>query len=1089
MGKGSSAIPVADYHLTIHYGVCYGVFEQVNQIYIKELPVWCGRMTEPGSITVDLPELFGGDTSEGGPKGVMEVYFGTPDQIMTEATAAQYDLTPTTMPGYRNVASVMFRGATSEEGFKWITNNPYVPGAWINGTRIPKQLSEDFAIIYPNGRDYEDSVSDTVAYNTVTDRNPVAMGATVEDIDAGLVTIAYSVSGSSVSVPGGVPLSLSVMIEVRFFDVNDDEIPFTAVSQGGIVDGAGEEILSMALPSGTRLYEIELTALPTFPLGSSTTREQTGLLSFPSNGPSWCEIDGSLASLPQANPAHMIYEALTDTDLGMGTTRETIDLDSFMYSAELFYNENFGLTAFWGDQTEVEDYISQITGHVQAALHLSPKTGLWTLVPFRDDYDVETLTVIDESNCRLENNGRKGLGETINEVVIGWTNPDTEETETITFQDPANIAAQGSLVSETHTYYMLRSVELANEVGARDIRTAAYPLFGSDAYVNRSLRNSVFPGAVLKLNWTADGITGMPVRVTDVDYGKPGAEEIKLSISEDIFGLEKTTYSTIQKTFWQDDSLVPPTPMTDVDFMTAPLALYLRAGHSLTELSDDDYPVVPVVVLAKRDGGGAVSTFDLVGEGVKANGDPVPVTLAKLTPTPSGETTVELVREAETLMANEELLLFTGTLTPETGMFLKVGEGDLTSELIMLDAYDEDTEVWTVARAMFDTVMRVWPIGTRVWYLGDFLIPVDPTEQNDGEETVYHLLPTSAGGKLAYADSDPYPFTPTARPYQPIRPANVEVEPSALGASMAEYEIEVQNPGAETHATLVPTIWTCVKVSTDTSESDGDGGEVLPHTGARFFKFGGTVGDDASMEQTLSIPGALDDHVDAGDLTLQVPFYIAGRNPAHDPVNVEVEFYDAADTLLDTITSEDFFPVGLPTAGLWTLKEPTFAVPATARYYVLRFLAFDTGPTGASTHTYVDTISVRWLKEGFPIFGFSGTEIPADLNLSWSNRNRLSEDTLAPRWTEATVTPEVGQTTTVRVRERFSQSVEFEETGITGTTYALDLSVLTDFRLYDLEILSERDGFESIQWITIPVEIVGLGYGNNYGYDYGENDG
>ena len=118
---------------------------------------------------------------EGGVAGVIECYFGTPDQKMTGVFANKLGLTPDTAPGYRDIAHFVFRGAEEGEdlpadssqtnnkltsylsrllslmtaapaaaknkGFWWITNNPYLPATWINLTRLPKTLSESFSMI------------------------------------------------------------------------------------------------------------------------------------------------------------------------------------------------------------------------------------------------------------------------------------------------------------------------------------------------------------------------------------------------------------------------------------------------------------------------------------------------------------------------------------------------------------------------------------------------------------------------------------------------------------------------------------------------------------------------------------------------------------------------------------------------------------------------------------------------------------------------------------------------------------------------------------------------------------------------------
>jgi hypothetical protein len=129
---------------------------------------------------------------------------------------------------------------------------------------------------------------------------------------------------------------------------------------------------------------------------------------------------------------------------------------------------------------------------------------------------------------------------------------------------------------------------------------------------------------------------------------------------------------------------------------------------------------------------------------------------------------------------------------------------------------------------------------------------------------------------------------------------------------------------------------------------------------------------------------------------------------------------------------------------------------------------------------------------GFAEAKFSTSDIgglPTSIPLTWANRNRTQEDGLAARWGESGVVPEAGQTTTLRFRARFQNVVELTVSGLTGESYNLDPNDLPTYRFYDVEFVSVRDGLESLQHAVRGLDIERLGYGNNYGFDYGENDG
>lgn len=111
------------------------------------------------------------------------------------------------------------------------------------------------------------------------------------------------------------------------------------------------------------------------------------------------------------------------------------------------------------------------------------------------------------------------------------------------------------------------------------------------------------------------------------------------------------------------------------------------------------------------------------------------------------------------------------------------------------------------------------------------------------------------------------------------------------------------------------------------------------------------------------------------------------------------------------------------------------------------------------------------------------------MTATWSIRDRFTQDVVALPWDAEGEVPEDGQETTLRVYERYSGTLVLEETGLTGETYDIDTSTLVDYRFYDVEFISTRDGYESLTAPRLGLDLEHLGYGNNYGYDYGENDG
>lgn len=668
--KGSQKPYYVDYRMTVHYGIAHGPVDALMGIYVKERDAWPGMTvyneaeenqqqnipnvdsfkdmiasltggqivpnstlsvaTGPTAIRINRPDLFGGNEKEGGAVG--EAYWlpGREDQVMPAHIASRYGLTPSTMVGYRGLASVFFSAGGARGGFLWSQNNPYLNPAWFTVFRASR--------------------------------------------------------------------------------------------------------------------------------GLDTSKQTIQVENYPAD----------------TNAINIIYEALTNDDWGMGAPETIMKMPSFMAAQATIFDERFGLSLVWTNQTTIEAFITEILDHIQATLFVDPADGLLTIKLIRDDYDVETLPRFGPHNADLNSRSRKLWGETINEINISFTNPKNEKSETLTFQDPANIAMQGGeIISETRDYYGIRNPLLATAVGARDIRSACQPLFSAEMETDRS-GWKMTPGQCLILDWPEDGLTGMVMRIMNVDYGRPGEPAIKVSLLEDIFSLQTAEWSTPPVTEWTDPRS-EPSVADAAEIVTIPYALIARSGilAAVEGTLDEQYPRVIPAILASSDD---YDTYSIAVHGprVLPNGETEQTQVTSFYPTSRGELTQAMPKQAQTLFTQAqlgELLSLTG---PEVSSFAMIGTGgDAEMELVMFDSYNPNTGVWTIARGVLDTVPRAWPLGTPVWYLENY--GVDTNERLAGTTISYRILPRTSVGELPLALSPVYSKLLTARPYLPMRPAAVTI--------------------------------------------------------------------------------------------------------------------------------------------------------------------------------------------------------------------------------------------------------------------------------------------------------------------------
>lgn len=478
-----------------------------------------------------------------------------------------------------------------------------------------------------------------------------------------------------------------------------------------------------------------------------------------------------------ANPAHIIYECMTNRDWGMGGGLGLFNRTSFEIAAQTLFNEKFGLSMIWTRSATIEAFVTEVVDHIHAALYVNPRTGLWDLKLLREDFDIDSLRVITPDNAKLTNFQRKLWGETANEIVVTYTDPATEGESTIAAQDIANVAMQGGVVSNGRNYYGIRSKDLAARVAERDLRAVAQPLATCDIELDRRFWDLV-PGEVVALHWPEKGIERLVVRVGVVNYGQVDQSVIKTNLYEDIFSMAAASYLSPPDTEWENPS-APPQPLTEVLIHTAP-AFITNAALDAAELQAIAYPEVVSMVLAAPNASSDLN-FELIGEVTKSTGAVVWTSFGSRDFVGSARLASALTAEAETTIT-----AFAGATgaSPLAGSLVFIGDvSEQAHEIALVKEVTEDG--WVLSRGVLDTTPKPWATGTRLWSVPADRVFIDTTLRSAGEEVDYRLLAQTSGGLLAFDDAPSETVVLTGRPHLPNRPADVKASGVGFGAVAA----------------------------------------------------------------------------------------------------------------------------------------------------------------------------------------------------------------------------------------------------------------------------------------------------------------
>lgn len=751
--KGGGKVQLTDYYMSMHQGICAGPVDELKGIYIGEKTFWEDTLgSVVTSFSVTRNDLFGGNKAEGGAAGVVTWLPGNSDQVMPEALANKLGGTATTVPGFRGVASLFFSGSAAitntsiggiivglltgrgvSRGFYWSSNTPYLKTLWAKVRRSPKGLNAAYRMI-------GNRVTASINGNTVTCNGQTATltPGSVSIVGGHSFAITYpsAVTGERTVTFDGTP----IVVE-RKTDEDDDY--YWSVSIGS------DERRLRRWGNTVNIMGVELTVGRT----------------------SMSIASGSATDAPDANPAHIIYECLTNTDWGMGGTG--INVASFEDAGKTLFNEGLGLSLAWYSSDTIENFVSEILDHILATIFVNPSDGLLTIKLIRDDYDPATLPILNPDNCTVTSFDRKLWGETTNEVIVTWTNPVNEKEETVTVQDLANASIQGAVVSDNRNYYGVRNAALALQLATRDLRSASSPLASFQIEVDRTAFNFV-PGGVAKLVYPEDGIDGVVLRINRIDYGKPGSPTITLACTEDVFGQPTAAYTVVEQEKWVDES-VPPMVMPYMQFLTAPLYF----AENVIDIGEAEYPDALTMVLAAA-ASNDVSGYQLYTITPAPNGQPTSTDLGHRSITGRATLASSISADYKTTIDSSTLASYIGPLYTYTNCFVVIGNGGDTGTEIALVSESSPTGI-VLQRGLLDTVPRNWPVGTSMWFFGTDTLLTDNTVRADGEQPQYKLLTETSLGRLDFTAAPILTATLTDRAWRPNRPANVKVGGVAFG--------------------------------------------------------------------------------------------------------------------------------------------------------------------------------------------------------------------------------------------------------------------------------------------------------------------
>ena len=604
-GKSGKQTIGYKYFLSVKMILCQGPIDAITEVIVGERSAWTGSQTTSGDVYINAPDLFGGDSREGGVQGTMTVSMG---DSLTQDPYLVSQLGPH-VPAFLNKCCLIFKD------FMWSEINPYFKSPWIRGTRI-------FAGWYKN----------VVWY-----------------------------------------------------------------------------------PSKAVINSLDM------------------------------------------NPAHMIYQSITDPRWGMGYSSDDIDDLNFKAAADTLYTEGFGLSMIWDQNLTIEEFIQNICDHINASWDLDISTGKFKLKLIRNNYVLADLLQLDRTHVSdVSSFQRAGWGEQANQVIVKYLDRDQNDAS-VSQENIAAIDAEGAVIPTTKEYLGIRTEALALRVCARDLKTSSSCLAKLSLTTDRILWSKV-AGDVIAVVLPELGILQVAFRIVSIDKGTLTSGQISVDLVEDVFGLPSSTYTVPQAGGWIDP-IQPPSPVV------APIAVEAPYWDIVRNMSAADFnnltpgyafgEVIAVAPSAVNYGFELWEAPNTISYEFADNGE--------FAPTGTLSTNLDYTTGLVTLSNKNSLD------SVNVGSYAIV-DGEYVSVLTV----NPISGVVTFGRGVLDTVPKKHNAGSRV-YFAENNLGHDPTEYAIGITEHYKALTRTPLGILPLASASDLPLSFIGRAELPYPPGNFRI--------------------------------------------------------------------------------------------------------------------------------------------------------------------------------------------------------------------------------------------------------------------------------------------------------------------------
>lgn len=535
------------------------------------------------------------------------------------------------------------------------------------------------------------------------------------------------------------------------------------------------------------------------------------------------EIDGD------ANPAYIMYEALTNKYWGLGIT--SVNEASFIAAGDTLFTEKLGLSIKWSSDMAVDEFLDEICRHINAVWYTDLTTGQVMMKLIRDDYNPDQIPHLNDDNITMFRSFKRAdSSEIATEVKVKYMSRKDNYKEMIaTAINGSGERYLSRIISQVREFHGFSNAENALKVANRELSILS--MSPAELEVQCMLNQRLIPGEAIKMSYSRHGIVSLICRIKSVNWGTLEDNTVTIKMVEDVFAYRDAQFGSVPDSGWTPESHVPD-PITHV--VGVPCGAYFAEYPALLFLPTPVQGAESFSVYESLTGSSTdESDYDNIGDGFPmGNGgltqailDKNDVEISVATNYIASTVTLDEMRQGRNLVA-----LF----------------DDNHHEFISFETWDStgsNPVMKNVRRGVLDTPPRDWPAGTNVAFIENAQAPV--FADGGSLSRNYRFISRGTFGFSEWEDSTNFPFTLSDSYLFPLY-TPVFWGTERFPDSIPKADIDIK--------------WK-LRSSTDTVVLPEDPSEVVPTSQVYFYELSGDVDGvihtkDNTRDDTLTVTAA-----------------------------------------------------------------------------------------------------------------------------------------------------------------------------------------------------------------------------------------